>query len=287
MMFSFGDFDCVNNQDTAKEIENFLRTYWIPLLKNNANELNETFIAKIYNPEIEAYKRLKNIMKEFDDFQNKEVEYDISFIPKDDLGENLFVKKTSNNIENLDDLIQEDEDSNSSNIEHEEDKCQEINEAIHEERNSFYSNLAESMDEIQYELFSKCRTQNFLSKGKEAFIEWVGVKWSKNFVEFIAHLAFNEVRSIIELAIRDLDENHKLHKISNTLSLTQIKDSIEQRKHDIDKLISKVNFLKGMKLFIKEYVNYFKFKEHYQKEWKDFITVTKNKKSRKVILNFK
>ena len=69
--------------------------------------------------------------------------------------------------------------SNSSNIEHEEDKSQEINEALHEERNSFYSNLAESMDEIQYELFSKWRTQNFLSKIKDTLIEWINVKWTK------------------------------------------------------------------------------------------------------------
>ena len=143
------------------------------------------------------------------------------------------------------------------------------------------------MDEEQYDHFSKCRTQNFLSKGKEAFIEWAKIKWSKNFIEFIAHLTYNEVRSIIEHSIRSLDDSHNLHKLSCPLTVDQIQRSVSIRKEEIDNMISQVNLAKGMRLFIKEYLKYYKFKEHYQRTWEGCLNVWKNKKKASVTITIK
>ena len=108
-------------------------------------------------------------MKEVDNIQEKEVEYDISFIPKEDLDENLYKTEEDNGI----DLNNADKNSDISV-----DLEQEINKAadlLHEERTSFYSDLTDKMDEAKYAIFNKCRTTNFLSRGKEAFQEWIGI----------------------------------------------------------------------------------------------------------------
>ena len=57
MMFSFGDYDSNSNHESAKEIEKYLKSVWLPLIKKHGtDELNEGFIQKIYKSEIEAYK---------------------------------------------------------------------------------------------------------------------------------------------------------------------------------------------------------------------------------------
>lgn len=176
MMFAFGDNDCISNQITAKKIENYLKNNWLPhFLIPDSKQINEVLLKNIYNAEIEAYKRMKNIMKDIDEIQNKEVEYDISFIPKEDLDENLYQEDTGQ----LDDE-KSITDGDQVNSEEEEEKNQlftkDTSDVLHEERTSFYSNLVEAMDEIKYDIFSKCRLQNFMSRGKDALLEWFGVE---------------------------------------------------------------------------------------------------------------
>lgn len=118
--------------------------------------------------------KLKNSIKELEDYQSKEAEYDISFIPKEEIDDNLIENTDDNDKEFYE--LEDYKDSNSSDIEDSINKAQEVNKALHEERTLFYSTLTDSMDEEQYDHFSKCRTQNFLSKGKEAFIEWAKIK---------------------------------------------------------------------------------------------------------------
>lgn len=267
MMFAFGDFDCVSNHLTAKEIETYIKERWVKRLQQaDSKELNETFVNKIYQPEIQAFKKIKNIMKDVDDFQNKEVEYDISFIPKEDLDENLYNDASAADGEEnavIDEEEKGSEGEEEINVEEEnptENMAKGTSDNLHEERTSFYSSLAEAMDEVQYDVFSKSRLQNFLSRGKEAFLEWIDAQCSKFFIDYFAHLAYHEVRLIVEYSNRRIGNDQLLKKLDNPLTLEQIRQSIEQRDNEIETAVHKINELKGEKLFIKEYVNYYDYK---------------------------
>ena len=102
-------------------------------------------------------------MKDVDDFQNKEVEYDISFIPKEDLDDNLY--NEASQPADTEENILPDEEEKASEIEEDINVEEEVNadeaiakgssDELHEERTSFYSRLVETMDEVQYDVFSK------------------------------------------------------------------------------------------------------------------------------------
>ena len=148
-MYAFGDYDCVTNQSTAKEIEKYLKTIWIPKIQHSGTtDLDEEFVKRIYALEIEHFKKKKNTMKEVDNFEDKQAEYDISFIPKEDLDEKLYLEDSSMNGKQ-----EEDKESDMSIDSKEEEN--KIEDFLYEERTSYYSELVEKMDEIQYDTFSK------------------------------------------------------------------------------------------------------------------------------------
>lgn len=112
------------------------------------------------------------------------------------------------------------------------------------------------MNELDYETFSKCRIQNFLVHKSEAFFKWIGAQCESPFLKYFSHLAYNEVRLIVESANRTLSENGKLHKLNAPLTVAQIKDSIEARVKQVEAIIYQYNkmsiFKDGAKHFIKE-----------------------------------
>lgn len=149
MMHAFGDHDSVSNYENAKKIQEYIKDKWVSKIKHaEYDHIDEVFIKRIYSKEIGAFKKLKNIIKDIDDFQNKEAEYSISFIPKEDIGEDLF-----NNDENMEEEKSVGSEKNAlSDLEVD---TKEVNDPLQEERTSFYSRLVDLMDEIQYENFSK------------------------------------------------------------------------------------------------------------------------------------
>ncbi|CAI2361990.1 unnamed protein product [Moneuplotes crassus] len=285
MMHGFGDFCPNSNQTTAEKIEYFLKTDWIPFLitkepeKDQKPELDDEFAKKIYSREIQSYKKLKKIMKEVDGLKEKEAEYDISFIPKDEIGEDFEVDQ--------DQPLEPNEESKEG--EKDEDFDQEVKEEelLHEERTTFYSELVESMDETSYTVFNKCRTTNFLSRGKEVFLEWIGIQLPKNMIDIIAHIAYNEVRLIVEDSIRSLSAHKKLEKINESLTLNLVSDSIKKRMEIMENRITKYNLQKGEELFVKEYVKYQDYNEHFQSNCSKFITVKRSKKDNLVLIKIK
>jgi len=187
-------------------------------------------------------------MKDVDDYQSKEVEYDISFIPKMDMDEPLF-SEDANMYEPLNDSGDEDAEKQIDADDSEQVNHQEKTriDSAQEDRTSFYSSFADSMDEIQYDVFSKCRQQNFLSRGKEAFLEWTRVECSKQFIEHFGHLAYHEVRTIIESSIKDTSNTNSLVVLANPLTYMQVKSGIEKRNEELEADILKVNESKGKK----------------------------------------
>ena len=226
MMFSFGDFDCVNNFLTSKEIEDYIKSVWPKYLKKtNSSKINERLVFKLYDAEIRDYNKIKNIMKDVNDF--KDNEYDISFIPKEALDENEFDENSNKNNIEIEESDEEDKDSESIEIE-EELESSVIN--LQEERKIFYSSLADSMDQVQYDTFYKCRNQTFLIKGKDVFLDWIQVECSKQFVEVLAHLAYNEVRLLVENSNRNLNPDRNLARLSAPITINQILNTISERK---------------------------------------------------------
>ena len=113
MMFSFGDYDWVSNNDTAKEIETYLKTVWTCYLKiQNTIQINERFAYKLFESEIRDFEYLKKNMKDVDDF--KEVEYGISFIPNEVFDDNVFNENSTKIKIEIDDSSNEEKESESS-----------------------------------------------------------------------------------------------------------------------------------------------------------------------------
>jgi hypothetical protein len=293
MMHAFGDYDWSSNFTTAKSIEEYLKSFWVDKFKHpGRSDIDQEFMVRVFAKEIQSFKKLKSLMKDVEDYQNKEAEYDISFIPKEDLDEKLYDEEQIAGNQQL--------ENDGSDIDDEEDKIgaeddfegqqrpkEEGTDALHEERVSFYSQLADSMDSIQYDVFSKCRQQNFLSKGKDGFLDWIGTQWSKPFAEYFSHLAYNEVRIIVEHSIRQLSYSKTLHRIGKPLALDAIEGCIEQRKHEIKQYIESANESKGKKAFVKHYAIYFRHRDHFQENWNSCVAVSRNKKKGKVLLKIK
>ena len=246
-MFSFGDYNYSDNSETANMIEEYILKYWIPKF-SEGDTLNQSFISKVYSKEIQGF---KNIVKNVEDIQKNEIEYDLSFIPKEDLDEDMYIDNNKDHSDN--------EDSDHALLANQ--KIDTTIEDLKEERKSFYSSLEESMDQNEFEIFSKCRQQNFLIKGKEAFFNWIGIRCEQNYLKYFSHLVYNEVRVIVEYANKKLNKNHELHKLNKSLSVEQIDQSIHQRKQQIKDMI----LLRGQKLYIKEYITELENAEFSQK----------------------
>lgn len=179
-MHAFGDYDCVSNLTTAKSIEEYLKNFWVGKFKHPWRpDIDQEFMSRVYAKEVQSFKKLKSLMRDVEDYQSKEAEYDISFIPKEDLDEKLYDEQAEGDSkleEKEQSDIDDEEDKDEDDIEDQQQPQGDVADSLHEERTSFYSQLADSMDGIQYDVFSKCRQQNFLSKGKDGFLEWIGVQ---------------------------------------------------------------------------------------------------------------
>lgn len=126
-----------------------------------------------------------------------------------------------------------------------------------------------------------------MTRGKDAFLEWISIQCNKNFIEIFAHLAYHEVRLIVENSIRSLSEDKSLQRISNPLTMEQITASINKRINEIESQTSNITKLKGEKLFIKEYVTYYEHKDYQKLPCKPHVLISRNRKTDKVVLKIK
>lgn len=80
------------------------------------------------------------------------------------------------------------------------------------ERLEFNDIRTQSMSVQEYQKFSSCRKSNFTNLGKEKFAKWSN---SNHSYELLAQIAWNQIYTITETAIKNRDEAGKL-KIQNT-----------------------------------------------------------------------
>jgi hypothetical protein len=61
-MHGFGDFDNVSNLQTAKLMETYLLTEWLPIFVRSGN-LKYDLLLSLYAQEITDYKKMKSMRK--------------------------------------------------------------------------------------------------------------------------------------------------------------------------------------------------------------------------------
>jgi hypothetical protein len=252
MMYSFGDVK-EPNKNTIIKISNFVNNY-IYLLIQIIQECDyKKIIEYLYKPEkdkLDSIKKYRHKSFLVNNIFNKK-DLDLTFFG----GNNEDNDNNNNNQSDLDESLDElnmygDEDNDDKNK-----KCinKEDNDNNNENNNSINNNKklsfnifnqekddnnkeitifqdkrTELMDSKTYEEYIKCRQQNFLTRGKKFFINFLQnfVKNEKfpnelkesNNIELIAFILNEEIKKIITNSIRNKHPNKKLFIITQPLS---------------------------------------------------------------------
>lgn len=269
MMYSFGDVK-EPNKKTIIRISNFINEY-ICLLIQIIQECDyKKIIEYLYKPEkekldsIKKYKHKSFLMNNV--FNKKEI--DQNFFGANNEGNN-----NNNDMSDLDESLDElnmygdENDENKKNIinnDNDNDNNNEISfnkeEINFENKNNkknmsfnifnkekdennkeitlFQDKRTELMDAKTYEEYIKCRQQNFLTRGKKFFLNFLQnfVKEDKfpnelkenNNLELIAFILNEEIKKIITNSIRNKHPNKKLFIITQPLSPEDIEMSYQK-----------------------------------------------------------
>ena len=248
MMYSFGDVK-EPNKNTIIKISNFVNNY-IYLLIQIIQECDyKKIIEYLYKPEkdkLDSIKKYKHKSFLVNNIFNKK-DLDLTFF-----GENNEDNDNNNNNdldESLDELNmygeEDNDDKNKKCINKEDNDNNEKNNSINNKKLSFnifnqekddnnkeitifQDKRTELMDSKTYEEYIKCRQQNFLTRGKKFFINFLQnfVKNEKfpnelkesNNIELIAFILNEEIKKIITNSIRNKHPNKKLFIITQPLS---------------------------------------------------------------------